>query len=54
MPYRRVDKTIEVQKGGVWQTLKAHPTVKAAAKHLMALQLNVKKFGYPEDDKNLL
>ena len=45
MPYRRVDTKVQVKKTGRWETLKTHPTVKAAEKHLMALKINVKHKG---------
>ena len=41
MPYRRVDTRVQVQKHGKWETLKTHPTVRAAEKHLVALRINV-------------
>lgn len=43
MPYRRIGPVVQVQKDGRWQTLKMHPTVKRAIKHLTALRINVPK-----------
>ena len=41
MPYRRVGKVVEVQKGGKWQHKTTHPTEAAAQAHLIALRINV-------------
>lgn len=41
MPYRRVGTTVEKKEGGKWVTVKTHPSVKKAEKHLTALNINV-------------
>ena len=45
MPYRRVGTTVEVKKGVNWETVKKHPSVRLAEKHLMALRINVEGKG---------
>lgn len=44
MPYRinpKNKKQVQVQRGRRWASLKTHPSARAAAKHLAALNINV-------------
>jgi len=41
MPYRRRGRIVEVYKNKKWRTLKIHPSIAAAVRHLTALNINV-------------
>lgn len=42
MPYRRVGTAVQVKRPAGWQTVKRHPTVAQAKRHVTALRINVK------------
>lgn len=41
MPYRRRGSQVQVKRPSGWKKLKTHKTVKKAAAHLRALNINV-------------
>ena len=43
MPYKRIGRTVYVKRGKVWRKLKTHRTVREAKKHLIALNINVRR-----------